>query len=300
MSKPSSDTHLRSCARTSVPSDGLVVSIDQPDQPKNGDRSAQLRVAVDDGVAVLTLDDPKRRNALSPGLVADIVANLDQLAGDDSVGCVVVTGAGSAFCAGADLSDLASAADDHEHAAAVLTSIYEGFLAFARFPKPTIAAVNGPAVGAGMNLALACDVRICSPAATFICRFLELGIHPGGGHTWMLQRIVGHERAVAMLTLGRQVRGEEAPTWGLALECVAAEQLVAAAVSLGQHAATLPPDLLTTTLQTMATTALIDQHAEAVQAELDPQIWSIGQPQFRAALDKMRQRVSSSTDTART
>lgn len=264
-------------------------------QPDMSD-SPTLHVDVNDGVALLTLDDPTRRNALSPQLVSMIVANLERLASDDSVGCVVVTGAGPAFCAGADLSDLANAADedDNDHAAKVLTSIYEGFLAFAHFPKPTIAAVNGAAVGAGMNLALACDVRVCSPDAKFICRFLELGIHPGGGHTWMLQRTVGRERAVAMLALGQQVVGDDAPTWGLALECVDADHLVDRSRELGRHAATLPAELLMRTMKTLDVTSSLDEHTAAVSAELTPQVWSIGQPHFASSLAKMRQTVSSS------
>ena len=110
---------------------------------------------------------------------------MDAFEADESVGAVVVTGTPPAFCAGANLGNLAEA--DGES----LGRIYEGFLRVARSPLPTIAAVNGAAVGAGMNLALGCDVRIAARRARFDTRFMQLGLHPGGGHTWMLRRIAG-------------------------------------------------------------------------------------------------------------
>jgi enoyl-CoA hydratase len=136
-----------------------------------------------DGVAVVTLNDPDRRNALSADLVAGINEVFDQIESDPSCAVVVVTGAGTAFCAGADLGDLSRVGEEG------LRQIYEGFLRVARSPLPTIAAVNGPAVGAGMNLALACDVRVVAESGRVDTRFMKLGIHPGGGHTWMMRRL---------------------------------------------------------------------------------------------------------------
>jgi enoyl-CoA hydratase/carnithine racemase len=150
-----------------------------------------VHLRVDDGVAVVTLDDPERRNALSATLAGELVATLDALDASDEVGAVVVTGAPPAFCAGADLSELGTSRERG------LRQIYEGFLRVARMTVPTIAAVNGAAVGAGMNLALACDVRLAARSARFDTRFLQLGIHPGGGHTWMLRRLVGEQAAAA-------------------------------------------------------------------------------------------------------
>ena len=153
-------------------------------------------------VAVLTLDDERRRNALTLGLCEAVAGAMDDLESDDGVGAVVVTGAGPAFCAGADLSHLGESRRDG------LLAIYEGFLRVARSPLPTLAAVNGAAVGAGMNLALACDVRLAGRSARFDTRFLDLGIHPGGGHTWMFRRIVGpaghHGRGAVRPGAGRR------------------------------------------------------------------------------------------------
>ena len=125
-------------------------------------------------VAVLTLNDPERRNALSLDLNQELNSALDTLEEDSETGAVVLTGAGKAFCAGADLSQLGASRREG------LLNIYEGFLRVARSPLPTVAAVNGAAVGAGMNLALACDLRIAGASARFDTRFLDLGIHPGG------------------------------------------------------------------------------------------------------------------------
>ena len=130
-----------------------------------------------DGVATITLNNPDERNTMTAPMVSEIVAAMDRIEADENIGAIVVTGTAPAFCAGANLGNLAEA--DGES----LGVIYEGFLRIARSPLPTIAAVNGAAVGAGMNLALGCDVRIAARRAKFDTRFLQLGIHPGGGHT---------------------------------------------------------------------------------------------------------------------
>ena len=142
-------------------------------------------VDIADRVATITLNNPDERNTLTAPMVAEIVAAFDAIEADDGVGAVVVTGAPPAFCAGANLGNLGSAEGPG------FRSIYEGFLRVGRCPLPTLAAVNGAAVGAGMNLALVCDVRVAARRARFDTRFLQIGIHPGGGHTWMLQRIAG-------------------------------------------------------------------------------------------------------------
>jgi len=134
----------------------------------------------DDSVAVVTLNEPRRRNVLSHKMVQDLVAAFDEIEADDRIRCVVVTGAGSAFCAGAELQTLKDSAAGRF---SDVERVYEGFLRILRCPLPTIAAVNGPAVGAGLNVALACDIRLASTSAVFESRFAALHLHPGGGHT---------------------------------------------------------------------------------------------------------------------
>ena len=157
-----------------------------------------------DGVATLTLNNPTERNTLTAPMVADILAAMDDVENDSAIGAIVVTGAAPAFCAGANLGNLATATPES------LSNIYEGFLRIARSPLPTIAAVNGAAVGAGMNLALGCYVRIAARRAKLDTRFLQIGIHPGGGHTWMLRRIAGPQATMATVIFGEILDGTEA------------------------------------------------------------------------------------------
>jgi enoyl-CoA hydratase len=248
-----------------------------------------------DGVAVLTVSDPARRNALTLGLSDDLAAAVAACERDEAIGALVVTGAPPAFCAGGDLGTLAAAGKsggDHD-----LRRIYEGFLAVARCSLPTVAAVNGPAVGAGLNLALACDVRLAGSAARFDARFLTLGIHPGGGMTWLLQRAVGPQAAAAMMLFNEMWDGTEAVRTGLAHRLVdtggddtggdgtarderAHELVVTAAVELAARAAEAPRDLVLATKRTMRDTAGMTQHAAAVEREIGPQLASLASPAF--------------------
>jgi enoyl-CoA hydratase len=238
------------------------------------------------GVAVLTLNDPDHRNVLRADLVDDLVSAYDWIEGQPEIGAVVLTGAGKAFCAGADLSDLGEARE------AGLRHIYEGFLRVGRSPLPTIAAVNGPAVGAGMNLALVCDIRIAATSARFDTRFLQLGIHPGGGHTWMLQRIVGPQATAAMVLFGEILDGAGAERTGLAWACVPDDDLLATCLHLAGRAAAAPRDLVRETKQTLADVSGLDLHDDAVERELRTQLWSMDQPEFAELLAKMKRRVT--------
>jgi enoyl-CoA hydratase len=241
-----------------------------------------VRVEVDGGVAVVTLDDPERRNALSGPMVDEIVGAFDGLEADESVGAVVVTGAPPAFCAGADLSSLGKA--DRPG----LNSIYDGFLRVARSTLPTIAAVNGAAVGAGVNLALVCDVRLAGRSARFDTRFLKLGLHPGGGHTWMMHRLVGPQGAAAMVLFGEVLDGEAAASHGLAWRCVDDDALIDEARAIAGRAAAAPRELMKRAKRTLARMATIDDHDEAVAVELEVQVWSMKQPDFAERLQKKR------------
>lgn len=254
------------------------------------ERAAEIRTEVVDGVAVLTLDAPRRRNAITLAMCDEITAACDAVEADDSVGALVVTGEGTAFCAGADLSHLGG---DHGRSTEDgLLAIYEGFLRVARSPLPTIAAVNGPAVGAGLNLALACDLRLAGRSARFDARFLQLGIHPGGGHTWMLHRIAGPQAAAATVLFGEILDGPEAERVGLAWRCVDDEVLMSTAMELAARAAAAPRELVARTKATLADIATIDDHDTAVRRELVDQAWSADQPAFRERLAAMQQRIS--------
>ncbi len=246
-----------------------------------------------DGVAVITLDDPDRRNALTLPMSARLAELVAECEGDAGVSAIVVTGTPPAFCAGADLSVLGASREEG------LRAIYAGFLAVARSTLPTIAAVGGAAVGAGLNLALAADVRLVGPGARFDARFLQLGIHPGGGMTWMLQRLVGPQVATAM-TLFRQVPdAAEAVRTGLAHAVVDGDHaaLVDAAVALAAPAAAGPRELVESIKSTMRATAAMTAHADAVEAELTAQVASMDTPAFAELLAGMKARISGGRST---
>ena len=237
-------------------------------------------------VAVVTIDDAERRNALTLAMVDNIVSAFDDLEARDDVGAIVVTGAPPAFCAGADLSHLGDAAETD------LRRIYEGFLRVARCSLPTVAAVNGAAVGAGMNLALACDVRLASTRAKFDTRFLQLGLHPGGGHTWMLERIVGPQTAAAMVLFGEALDGERAAQVGLAWRYVSEGDLLPESKAMAARAAAAPVELSRRTKQTLQRMPTVGAHNDAVDLELEVQVWSVGQSAFAERLAEMRRRIS--------
>lgn len=248
---------------------------------------ALVLTEISDGVGTLTLNHPDERNTLTAPMVNEIVVAMDGFEADETVGAVVVTGTPPAFCAGANLGNLAEADGSN------LGRIYEGFLRIARSPLPTLAAVNGAAVGAGMNLALGCDVRLAARRAKFDTRFLQIGIHPGGGHTWMLRRIAGPQAAMATVIFGEVLDGAEAERIGLAYRCVDDDALVDEAHAMAARAAAAPRELVTVTKETIQDMAGIGDHPAAVERELQPQLWSTRQPWFAERLAALQARIST-------
>lgn len=239
-----------------------------------------------DRVAVITLNDPKRRNALNLAMCAEMVEAVDHLEADAATGAIVVTGSPPAFCAGADLSQLGSSQRDG------LKAIYSGFMRVASSTLPTIAAVNGAAVGAGMNLALGCDVRLGARSAKFDTRFVDLGLHPGGGHTWMMRRIIGPQATAAMVLFGQVLNGAEAERVGLVWKCVDDDRLLDESVAMAARAASGPPELVPVVKAAVAAMASVDTHLEAVELELDPQVESLNQPAFAERLAAIQARIT--------
>ena len=238
-------------------------------------------------VALITVNDPDRRNAVTDAMSVQLREAVERAEADENVHAVVLTGAGKAFCAGADLSALGAAAEEG------LLRIYDGFMAVGNCTLPTIAAVNGAAVGAGLNLALAADVRIAGPHAMFDPRFQKLGIHPGGGATWMLQRGVGPQVARAALLFGMRFDADAAVAHGLAL--AKADDAVAAALELAAGPAGAPREVVLATKASMRATATpgsidTDLHHSAMRIELGPQATSIQSPEFQSRLAAAQQR----------
>jgi enoyl-CoA hydratase len=247
-----------------------------------------ITLEVADRVALLTLNDPDRRNVVSNALNDSVLAAMDELEARSDVGALIVTGAGSAFCAGADLEDLANCDSEEK-----LRTIYSGFLRLAGSSLPTVAAVNGPAVGAGLNLALACDVILAGASARFDTRFLQIGLHPGGGNTWRLRRITDLQSTMAMVLFGEVIDGPRAAEIGLAWRCVPDADLLAEAQTLAARAAAGPPELVRRMKATILGMDAVTNSDDAVSAEIGPQLWSLGEPAFVDLLARLRAQIAA-------
>lgn len=244
------------------------------------------------GTALVTLNLPARRNVLSAPLVRAIGATFDALEADGASRAVVLTGAGPAFCAGAELSTLRAAADGEFEA---VREVYDGFLRVARSPLVTIAAVNGPAVGAGFNLALACDVRLAARDATFDTRFARLRLHPGGGHAWLLARAVGEQQAKLACLFGEVWDGARAKEVGLVAEVYDdAEALVARAIALGRRLDEHEPAFARRLTDSLRRAPVTPTHAEALAHETEAQAWSTTRPAFLEGLAAMEKKLARS------
>ena len=242
------------------------------------------------GVAVVTLNDPARRNILTAPLVQAIDAAMDRAERDEATRCIVLTGAGSAFCAGAELATLRGAADGAFDDVEV---VYQGFLRLRDSPLPTIAAVNGPAVGAGFNLALACDVRLAAASARFDTRFAALRLHPGGGHAWMLARAVGQQRATLACLFGEVWDARAALDAGLVAAVIDGQaELVDAAVALGQRLAHQEKVYVQRLVATLRAALSTTAHANALAQETDAQRWSATRPAFRDGVQAIEDRIA--------
>jgi enoyl-CoA hydratase/carnithine racemase len=204
----------------------------------------------DGAVATLTLNDPDRRNALSTQSQWDaVVAACERIGRDPEVRCVILTGAGSAFCAGGNVKDMK---EKSGIAAGSPNAIADGYrngiqripLAFYRLDVPTIAAVNGPAIGAGCDLACMCDIRIASDRARFAESFVKLGIIPGDGGAWLLPRAVGMSKAAEMTFTGDAIDAAEALACGLVSKVVPGERLMDEARALAARIAANPAPAL--------------------------------------------------------
>jgi enoyl-CoA hydratase/carnithine racemase len=168
------------------------------------------------GVALITLDNPDQRNAMSAEMTSSWVAAVDELAADRSLRALVVTGAGSAFCSGGDTSWIAGEPDASvDHLRTRMLTFYRSWLSVRRLEVPTIAAVNGAAIGAGLCIALACDLRYAARGARLGAPFVKLGMHPGMAATHLLPEAVGEAHARDLLLTGRLVDADEALRLGL-------------------------------------------------------------------------------------
>jgi len=258
------------------------------DDPGGAQVSDYVRVERHDGVAVVTLDHPSDRNALSLNMTRALKEAVGSVASDGDVGALIVTGAGPVFSAGGSVDDLFEPK-------APLVEMYGGVVAVANCGLPTIAAVQGPALGAGLNLALACDLIVCTPLARFESRFLAIGLHPGGGHLWHLRERVGRQGAAAMSLFGESMDGEEAARRGLAWRCVPEAELSAVAMDYASRVVKLDRPLVERVRTSLDDSAGVHRASDAIELELPVQQWSMERPEFLAALGRLRARLGRKT-----
>jgi enoyl-CoA hydratase len=235
-------------------------------------------------IGLITLSDSERRNALRIELSLDLeAATRRALVADVQV--LILAATPPVFCSGGDLDDLVTPR-------ASLSDIARGSTALVNAPVPTIAIVDGPVIGAGINLALACDVILCSPRAIFDPRLLDLGVHPGGGQLRGLAHRVGRQGAVALSLLGDRLSGQEAAEYGLAWRCVPSEDLFDLALRFANRVASRPSEAVQRAKRTLDATITLS-HDEAASRELEQQQWSIEQPWIPERVALVRQQLDN-------
>lgn len=197
----------------------------------------QIKVTEDDGIVTITLNRPERLNAFVGHMRRDLAETLEEAGSDPHVRVVIVTGAGRAFCAGGDVHFMAELVErsDTEEFARLLGAARRVILAIRQMTKPVIASINGPASGAGFNLALACDLRIASRDATFSQSFVKIGFHPDWGGTYFLPRMVTANLACEMFFLGDAITADEAYRLGMLNRVVESDQLEAETRKLAER-----------------------------------------------------------------
>lgn len=201
----------------------------------------QVLLDKQDGVAILTVDSPEVKNGLTPEMGLELMRLCDDVDADASIGAAVVTGADGTFCSGADRRRWDPSADQADDAAFKETgAVYGAFMRVGSLQVPTIAAVRGAAVGAGVNLMLATDLRVVADDARIIAGFLRIGLHPGGGFFTIAARTAGREATAALGLFSEEIDGARAKAIGMAWDSVPDSEVDKRALELAQKAARDP------------------------------------------------------------
>jgi len=195
-----------------------------------------------DGVATLTLNRPDKLNSFNARMHEEMRAAMKTVERDDSIRCLLLTGAGRAFCAGQDLGDRDVAPDtEMPDLGDSLERNYNPLIRrIIRLEKPVVCAVNGVAAGAGANLALACDIVLAAQSAYFVQSFSRIGLIPDSGGSWLLPRLIGRARATAITMLAEKVSAQQAADWGMIWKALGDEELMPQALKLAGHLARQP------------------------------------------------------------
>lgn len=234
--------------------------------------SSTVRYTADSGVATLTLDRPEVYNALNAQLFTDLMAGLRKAERDQAIRCIIITGHGKAFCSGQDLREVPT----DETAAAMIGTILRTqynplVLKLRTLGKPVIAAVNGVAAGAGMSLALACDLRIAASEARFSAAFVRIGLIPDCGMTYFLPRLIGPSRALRLALTGESIDAATALAWGMVDELAPADGFDATVSAFAQRIATGPAQAISLTKRSLiyaehaSLEQMLDYEAQAQQ-----------------------------------
>ncbi|HEX7772838.1 MAG TPA: enoyl-CoA hydratase [Pyrinomonadaceae bacterium] len=202
-----------------------------------------IQVSEADGITTITLNRPERLNAFIGHMRRDLAEALEHAGSDRNVRVVIITGAGRGFCAGGDIAFMAELMQrrDAEEFSRILGAGRRVILAIRQMTKPVIASINGPASGAGCNLAFACDLRIATNTATFSQSFAKVGLHPDWGGTYFLPRLVTPNKACEMFFLGDTIDAAEALRLGIVNQVVAPEDLETATLQLAERLRAAPP-----------------------------------------------------------
>jgi enoyl-CoA hydratase len=250
-----------------------------------------LRLDRQDAVAVLTLDNPAKRNAMTPELTEEFPRAIEAIRGDDAIRALVLTNTGSTFCAGGDLDMIAEQLDwAPERNRRFMNDFYRAYLSVLKVDVPVIAAMNGHAIGAGLSMALACDLRLASDNARFGFTYVNLGLHPGMGTTHLLPVVAGHAIAADLMLSGRVVGAEEAQRLGLVNRVLPSDQVADAALATASEMAAKSPSAIR-----MAKRAIAQRKLEGLEAALDyeamAQMDSFASAEMRAAITAIRQKT---------
>jgi 2-(1,2-epoxy-1,2-dihydrophenyl)acetyl-CoA isomerase len=222
--------------------------------------------SIEDGIARLTFNRPDKLNSFTVAMHHEVRAALEQVKANGSARVLVLTGAGRGFCAGQDLGDRSIAPGDTAVDLGESVEKYYGPLVrtLRALPMPVVCAVNGVAAGAGVNLALACDIVLAARSANFVEVFCKLGLIPDTGGTYFLPRLIGTARAMGLAMLGDKLSAERAEQWGLIWKCVDDDKLMQEVDALARHFATAPTKGLARTKQ-----ALYASPANTLEQQLD-------------------------------
>ena len=243
-----------------------------------------VTLSVEERVAWITLVDVGRRNSTNEVLVEQLTQACAAVRDDRGVHAVVLRAEGPVFSAGGDLDSLGTRPADP-------TAVYRGFAALAALPVPTLAAVHGPTIGAGVNFILPCDVVVAGRSATFDPRFLDLAIHPGGGHLWRLEQRLGRQGAAALILFGESISAAEAQRCGLIWKCVADDDLLEVVSAMAARAAGRPRELVRRTKSVLSLSRALTEPAMAASLEQVAQDWSVRQPDHAEAVRRVRDGV---------